>query len=218
MASGCGQESPSPGGARSQGKGRKVNTVLRGLVLRFGCPLAGPEWPYTLTRHRHSGPLRPISPPPIRRGSPLLPVLPPVRFPMVRRRLRSPPYSRFPSYTFSTAASPPSRLLCLIPLTPRVAIPCPTPRARAAALGYIASPRAGSSWSTNRARTRGLSIVLGSPLASAGSSSSSGRRGPPCRRSRWPGCRRDESTPGELVRPDSTCRGRVSSTLTPSDS
>jgi len=38
----------------------------------------------------------------------------------------------FPSYTSSTAASPPSRLLCLIPLTPRVAIPCPTPRADSA--------------------------------------------------------------------------------------
>ena len=32
---GCGQESPSPGGARSQGKGRKVNTGLReGSVYR----------------------------------------------------------------------------------------------------------------------------------------------------------------------------------------
>ena len=78
--------------------------------------------------------------------------------------------------------------------------------------------RAGSPWSTNRARTRGLSIVLGSPLPSAGSSSSSGRRGPPCRRSRWSDCRRDGSTPGGLVRPGSTLRGRVSSTLTSPDS
>ena len=39
MASGCGQESPSPGGARSQGKGRKVNTGLRGLVPCTGFPL-----------------------------------------------------------------------------------------------------------------------------------------------------------------------------------
>ena len=31
-ASGYGLESPSPGGARSQGKGCKVNTGLRGLV------------------------------------------------------------------------------------------------------------------------------------------------------------------------------------------
>ena len=43
-----------------------------------------------------------------------------------------------------------------------------------------------------------------------------GRRCPPCRRSRW--STKDGSTPGELVRPDSTRRGRVSSTLTPSDS
>ena len=39
MASGCGQESPSPGGARSQGKGRKVNTGLRGLAPCTGFPL-----------------------------------------------------------------------------------------------------------------------------------------------------------------------------------
>ena len=37
--SGCGQESPSPGGARSQGKGLKVNTGLRGLVPCTGFPL-----------------------------------------------------------------------------------------------------------------------------------------------------------------------------------
>ena len=34
------RESPSPGGARSQGKGLKVNTVLRGLVPRSRFPLA----------------------------------------------------------------------------------------------------------------------------------------------------------------------------------
>ena len=39
MASGYGLESPSPGGARSQGKGRKVNTGLRGLVPCTGFPL-----------------------------------------------------------------------------------------------------------------------------------------------------------------------------------
>ena len=39
MASGYGQESPSPGGARSQGKGLKVNTGLRGLVPCTGFPL-----------------------------------------------------------------------------------------------------------------------------------------------------------------------------------
>ena len=36
---GYGLESPSPGGARSQGKGRKVNTGLRGLVPCTGFPL-----------------------------------------------------------------------------------------------------------------------------------------------------------------------------------
>ena len=48
--------------------------------------------------------------------------------------------------------------------------------------------RAGSPRSTNRARIRGLSIVLGSPPPSKSSSSSSGGRGPPCRSSRWSGC------------------------------
>ena len=85
--------------------------------------------------------------------------------------------------------------------------------------------RATSPWSANRARTRGLSIVFGSPSPSAGSSSGSGRRGPPCRRSRRPGCHRGGSSPGGLIRPDSTRRGRVSSSdsrplrqLTPSPS
>ena len=44
-----------------------------------------------------------------------------------------------------------------------------------------------------------MSIVLGSPFPSAGSSLSSGRRGPPCRRPRRSGCRRDRSTPGGLA-------------------
>ena len=78
--------------------------------------------------------------------------------------------------------------------------------------------RAGSPWSASRARTRGLSIVLGSPSPSSCSSLNSGRRGPSCRKSRRSIRRRDGSTPGGLARPDSTRRGRVSSTLTSSDS
>ena len=77
--------------------------------------------------------------------------------------------------------------------------------------------RARSPWSTSRARTRGLSIVLGSPPPSAGSSPGSGGRGPPCRRSQWSGCHCDWPSPGEPVRPDSTLKGRVSSSLTSSD-
>ena len=77
--------------------------------------------------------------------------------------------------------------------------------------------RARSPWSTSRARTRGLSIVLGSPPPSAGSSPGSGRRGPPCRRSRWSGCHCGWPSPDEPVRPDSPLRGRVSSSLTSSD-
>ena len=77
--------------------------------------------------------------------------------------------------------------------------------------------RARSPWSASRARTRGLSIVPGSPPPSAGSSPGSGRRGPPCRRSRWSGCHCGWPSPGEPVRPDSTLRGRVSSSLASSD-
>ena len=73
--------------------------------------------------------------------------------------------------------------------------------------------RAGSPWSASRARIRGLSIVLGSPFPSAGSSLGSGGRGLSRRRSRRSGRRRDRSTPGGLARPDSTRRGRVSSTI-----
>ena len=42
----CKRALPSPGGARSQGKGRKVNTGPRGLALRSGFPLAAerPLW------------------------------------------------------------------------------------------------------------------------------------------------------------------------------
>merc|ERR1712086_273859 len=46
----------------------------------------------------------------------------------------------FPSYTSSTAASPPSRLRELLLLPPPPAIPCPSPRARAAALDRHAAP------------------------------------------------------------------------------
>merc|ERR1712086_1154070 len=46
----------------------------------------------------------------------------------------------FPSYTSSTAASPPSRLRGLFLLPPPPAIPCPTPRVRAAAFDRHAAP------------------------------------------------------------------------------
>ena len=74
MGSGCGQESPSPGGARSQGKGLKVNTGLRGLVLRFGCPLAAERPLYSElvnTRHKHDVHSHPTSS--LRAPSPDLP-------------------------------------------------------------------------------------------------------------------------------------------------
>ena len=46
----------------------------------------------------------------------------------------------FPSYASSAAAPPPSRLFCLVPLTPPPAIPRPTPQAKVAALGRVAPP------------------------------------------------------------------------------
>ena len=77
----------------------------------------------------------------------------------------------FPSYASSSAAAPPpSRLLCLIPLTPPSAIPRPAPRAKAAALGRVASP------------PRGVGPALPGrriALASAVSLSSSARLPPP---------------------------------------
>ena len=66
MASGYGLESPSPGGARSQGKGLKVNTGLRGLAPRTGFPLncrtppllgANERLPETLVK-ANTGPLK----------------------------------------------------------------------------------------------------------------------------------------------------------------
>ena len=51
----------------------------------------------------------------------------------------------FPSYASSAAVPPPSRLFCLIPLTPPPAIPRPTPRVRAAASCLVATPLRGRS-------------------------------------------------------------------------
>ena len=82
MASGYGLESPSPGGARSQGKGHKINTGLRGLVLRFGCPLAAERPLYSElvnTRHEHDVPSHPTSP--LRAPPPDLPTPHPKGFP-----------------------------------------------------------------------------------------------------------------------------------------
>ena len=92
---------------------------------------------YTLTRHRHSGLLRPISPPPHPRGLPSPPGPPSCSLSDGQASAAEP---AFPSYTSSTVASPPSHLRKLFLLTPPPAIPCPTPRARAAALDRHAAP------------------------------------------------------------------------------
>ena len=72
----------------------------------------------------------------------------------------------------SAVASTPLRLR-LVPQPPRASTARPgSPRARTVALGHthfhLPGGRARSPWSTSRARTRGLSIVLGSPPPSAG--------------------------------------------------
>ena len=125
----------------------------------------------------------------------------------------------------SSAAAPHLRQLLPAPPTPRASTARPgSPRARAAASCLVATPprEVGPALPGRRvapaSEIRGLSIVLGSPSPSSCSSLSSGRRGPSCRKSRWSSRRRDGSTPGGLARPDSTCRGRVSPTLTSSDS
>ena len=156
MASGYGLESPSPGGARSQGKGRKISTGLRGLVPRSRFPLAAERPLYSelvntrqghatthtpWRRRRQSQPLRPASLPRRRLGPPPRSVRSPVCFSMVVRRARGP---TSPPSLFSVAAPPPSRLLCPILSSSPTVIPCPTPRARlgarAAALDRHAAP------------------------------------------------------------------------------
>ena len=203
-------ETASPGGARSQGKGRKINTGLQGLVPRSRFPLAAerplyselvntrqghatthpPPW----RRRRQSQTLRSVSLPRLRWGSPPRSVRSPVCFSMVVRRARGP-------------TSPPSLFGCgpaavssSLPDPVDSASGDPTPDSPGEGGGITrrhSSPggRAGSPRSASRARTRGLSIVLGSPSPSSCASLSSGRRGPSCRRSRRSSRRRDGSTP-----------------------
>ena len=140
------------------------------------------------TRHAHdahphsTSPLRPL-------GHSYLPG-PPPGSPSAGRAAAAEP--AFPSYASSAAAPSPSRLLCLILLTPPPAIPCPTPRARAVALGRVASPPRGVGPALLGRRVAPASAVSLSysarPPPSKSSSSSSGGRGPPCRSSRWSGC------------------------------
>ena len=88
---------------------------------------------------------------------------------------------------------------------------------------WILSPRhpGGSGWLTlvDESRPHPRSLYrprLASPLRRL--LVELGEAWPPRRKSRWSSCRRDGSTPGELVCPDPTRRGRDSPTLTPSDS
>ena len=98
------------------------------------------------TRHEHDVHSHPTSP--LRAPPPDLPTPHPKGFPSppgppscsLSDGQASAAEPAFPSYTSSTAASPPSRPPCLLLLTPPPAIPCPTPRARAAALERHAAP------------------------------------------------------------------------------
>ena len=146
MASGYGLESPSPGGARSQGKGRKVNTGLRGLAPCTGFPLNF-RTPPLLGASRHTTlytthvPRSSLSlssqgstarPP----GAPALPDS--LFYSPAERRVTA---AVAVSDVSSSEAVPPSHLHRLAPLAPRE----PTaragpPRARAAALCLVATP------------------------------------------------------------------------------
>ena len=145
--SGCGQESPSPGGARSQGKGLKVNTGLRGLVpcTLPGFPLTS-ERPLYLelvdmtlyTTHVHRSSLSIPS-----QGStarlPGAPVLPDSLFysPAERRLTVAVAVSDVSSLA---EVSPPLHLR-LVPQPPRASTARPgSPRARTAALDRVATP------------------------------------------------------------------------------
>ena len=121
----------------------------------------------------------------------------------------------------SAVASTPLRLR-LVPQPPRASTAQPgSPRARTVALGHTHfHSREVEPALPGRRVVPALAASLSSlarPPPSAGSSPGSGRRGPPCRRSRWSGCHCGWPSPGEPVRPDSTLRGRVSLSLTSSD-
>ena len=157
MASGYGLESPSPGGARSQGQGRKVNTGLRGLAPCTGFPLNF-RTPPLLGASRHTTlytthvPRSSLSlssqgstarPP----GAPALPDS--LFYSPAERRVTA---AVAVSDVSSSEAVPPSHLRRLAPLArlrglfllpPPPAIPCPTPRVRATAFDRHAAPPRG---------------------------------------------------------------------------
>ena len=204
MASGCGQESPSPGGAHSQGKGRKINTGLRGLDPRTGFPLncrtpplLGASGHYTVHHaqtHRHL--LSPRSrsstfhPP----GAPVLPDSFSCSL-AERHTTAGVVVSLVVGVAFSAAAFRLRQLLSAPPVL-RVSTARPRfPRARTAALDRVASPPRGVEPALPGRRVAPAPAAslssLARPPPSAGSSSGPGRRGPPCRRSRWSGCHCD---------------------------
>ena len=179
MASGYGQESPSPGGARSQGKGFKVNTVLRGLDPRTGFPLncrtppllganehhtARPTPPLrTPTRGHLSSPPRLRAHPPSPQGSdpPWFALL------LVSRASCDGRCGRFPRCWCRFLRCRPSPSLASPGSTDSEGVdrPAEVSPGEDSGIGSRRSPssggRATSPWSANRARTRGLSIVFG---------------------------------------------------------
>ena len=201
------------------------------MVLRFGCPLAAERPLYSEllnTRHEHDVHPHPTSP--LRAPPPGLPTTPPEGAPLSSRSFLLFAFrwsgvgcgARLPLLYFvdrgpaAVLSSPPGLV------GPADGDPMSDFPGEGGGVGLYRLPspggRIGSPWPASRARPRGLSIVLGSLLPSTGSSLSSGRHGPSCRRSRRSSRRRDRSTPGGLARPDSSRRGRVSSALTSPDS
>ena len=131
----------SRGGARSQGKGRKSKHGSPRVGLRFGFPLAAERPLYSELYNGHQTRTRRTSlldVTPQASGALLYPPGPPPSSLSAGWAAAAEP--AFPSYASSAAVPPPSRLFCLIPLTPPPAIPRPTPRVRAAASCLVATP------------------------------------------------------------------------------
>ena len=145
MASGYGQESPSPGGARSQGKGLKVNTGLRGLVPCTGFPLNFRTPPllgasrHDTVHHVRTQVLTQHLAPGFTARLPGAPALPDSLFysPAERRLTAAVAVSDVSSLV---EVSPPLHLRLVLP-PPRASTARPrSPRARAAASRLVAAP------------------------------------------------------------------------------
>ena len=148
MASGYGLESPSPGGARSQGKGLKVNTGLRGLAPCTGFPLNFRTPPllgasrHDTVHHARTQVLTQHLAPGSTARLPGAPALPDSLFysPAERRLTAAVAVSDVSSLA---EVSPPPHLRLVLPPPRASTALLKFPRARTAALDRVASPPRG---------------------------------------------------------------------------